>query len=110
VRFPAHQGQHRRRPPDTIHGFLGVYFTALFVVIAISQIVHGLDEAKVWKLAAWVVPVCLGGWLAGKRFTAKLVSGALHAACIHAPVLHGAVPVFTRRPVCSFLHEASALK
>ena len=60
-------------PPDTIRGFLGVYFTVLFVVIAIAQIVHGLVESEVWKLAAWAVPVCLSGWLVGKRLTAKLV-------------------------------------
>jgi len=59
--------------PDTIRGFLGVYFTVLFVAIAISQILRGLVELEVWRLAAWAVPVCLGGWLAGKRLTAKLV-------------------------------------
>ena len=61
-------------PPDTIRGFLGVYFAILFVVIAISQIIHGLVEPEVWGLAAWAVPVCLGGWAIGRRLTAKLLS------------------------------------
>ena len=60
-------------PPDTIRGFLGVYFTALFVVIAILQILRGLVGQEVWQLAPWAAPACLGGWLAGKRLTAKLV-------------------------------------
>jgi uncharacterized membrane protein YfcA len=60
-------------PPDAIRGFLGVYFTVLFVVIAISQILHGLVGPEVWRLAAWAAPVCLGGWLVGKRLTARLV-------------------------------------
>jgi len=60
-------------PPDTIRGFLGVYFTILFVAIAALQILRGLVEPEVWRLAVWMVPVCLGGWLAGKRLTAKLV-------------------------------------
>jgi uncharacterized membrane protein YfcA len=58
--------------PDTIRGFLGVYFTVLFVVIAISQILHGLVGPEVWGLAAWTAPICLAGWLAGKRLTARL--------------------------------------
>ena len=60
-------------PPDTVRGFLGVYFTALFAVIALSQILHGLVGPEVWRLAAWAVPASLMGWLAGKRLTAKLV-------------------------------------
>jgi uncharacterized membrane protein YfcA len=60
-------------PPDAVRGFLGVYFTALFVAIALAQILHGLVGPEVWRLAALAVPVCLGGWLAGKRLTAKLV-------------------------------------
>ena len=60
-------------PPDMIRGFLGIYFTALFVVIAILQILHGLVGLEVWRLAALAVPACLGGWLAGKRLTSRLV-------------------------------------
>jgi uncharacterized membrane protein YfcA len=60
-------------PPDTMRAFLGIYFTALFVVITISQILHGLVGPEVWRLAAWAVPVCLGAWLLGKRLTASLV-------------------------------------
>ena len=59
--------------PDTIRGFLGIYFTALFVVIAMLQILYGLVGLEVWRLAALAAPVCLGGWLAGKRLTARLV-------------------------------------
>ena len=59
--------------PDTIRGFLGVYFAALFVIIAILLGLRGLVGFEVGRLAVWAAPVCLGGWLAGKGLTARLV-------------------------------------